>query len=203
MKARMKFIAPSWNQIYAQCISLATRLLERGKYDAIVGVSRGGLALTRIMSDLLDVEDVMITRCEYYTDLGKTRERPAITQKIHGSLRNKDVLLLDDVSDSGKSLVAIKKYLQRKRPRTLTVATLYVKPWTVMIPDVYVGKTDAWIVFPWELYEAMKSVSLNGGKSKIGKTGIPKMFAKRILELHRASFNRQWDPGVKDGGKTK
>jgi hypoxanthine phosphoribosyltransferase len=187
----LKFIAPTWDEIYSQCITLAEGLLQNKKYNAIVGVSRGGLALTRIMSDLLDVHDVMITRCEHYTDLGKTRRRPVITQKIQGTLKGKDVVLIDDVADSGKSLVTIKKYLLRKRPKSLTVATLYIKPWTVMMPDSYVGNTDAWIVFPWELYEAMKSVTVKNSPSDIEKTGIPKRFSERVIKLHPETFMKK------------
>ncbi|MHB8568321.1 MAG: phosphoribosyltransferase [Nitrososphaerales archaeon] len=185
----MEFIAPTWDRIYSQCIKLAENLSHSGKYEVIVGVSRGGLALTRIMSDLLDVQNVMITRCEYYVDLGKTKKHPVITQKIQGSLQGKKVLLLDDVADSGKSLVAIKKYLSSKSPKSLTVATLYVKPWTVIVPDFFIGRTGAWIVFPWELYEAMKSVSAKGGLSQVRKTGIPQKFAKQIAELHPSTFS--------------
>ena len=148
----MKFICPSWDRIYSQSITLAEKLSEGqdGGFDCIVGVSRGGLPLARIMSDLVSVQNVMITRCEYYTDVGKTLKRPVITQEIQGDISRKNVLLVDDVADSGESLLVLKKYLFSKKPKDVTLATLYIKPWAKILPDYYVSKTRAWIVFPWE-----------------------------------------------------
>ncbi len=62
------FIAPSWDQIYVKSIVLATaiRKRERVPIDYIVGVSRGGLVLARIISDLLDIQDISVIKCEYY-----------------------------------------------------------------------------------------------------------------------------------------
>jgi uncharacterized protein len=180
----LKFVSPSWDGIYTQSIELATRLRksEHWPFDVIVGVSRGGLALTRILSDLLDIDNVVITRCEYYSDLAKTKRTPVITQKIQDNLRGKNVLLVDDVSDTGKSLIAIKRYLNSKRPRSLTIATAYLKPWTKVVPDYYVKETDAWIIFPWELYEAVKSLSKRVGNSAVAKTHIPSRY---LQMLHR------------------
>ncbi len=180
----MKFVAPSWDRIYTQSIELATRLRrsDRWPFDAIVGVSRGGLALARIMSDLLDIQNVMITRCEYYSDLDERKKKPVITQKIQGRITGRNVLLIDDVADTGGSLATIKRYLNSKRPKSLTVATAYIKPWSKVIPDYYASRTDAWIIFPWELHEALKSLSKKKGRSVISETHIP----KRYLELLRA-----------------
>jgi hypoxanthine phosphoribosyltransferase len=178
----MRFICPSWDWVYSQSITLAEKLLKRhgGDFDAIVGVSRGGLPLTRIMSDLLSVQNVMITRCEYYTDVGTTLRRPVITQKIQGDISRKKVLLVDDVADSGESLLVLRNYLFSKKPKEITLATLYIKPWAKTLPDYYVSKTSAWIVFPWELLEAMKYVNAKSGFSAIGKIGLPQVYLKRL-----------------------
>lgn len=166
-----------------QSIRLAEELRdsETWPFDAIVGVSRGGLALTRIMSDLLDIQDVMITRCEYYSDVKVRRKKPVITQEPQGNLKGRNVLLMDDVADTGESLIEIKKYLKSKHPKSLTLATLYVKPWSKVRPDYYVSKTSAWIIFPWELYEAVKSVVAKGGKSILPKTRIPPKYVRMLL----------------------
>ncbi|HZW58078.1 MAG TPA: phosphoribosyltransferase [Nitrososphaerales archaeon] len=186
----MKFISPSWDKIYSQSISLAERLKrydDGGQYDTLVGVSRGGLALARIMSDLLAVQRVFITRCEYYTDLGTTRKKPVITQKISGELKGQRVLLVDDVADTGGSLIELKKYLASKKPRKVTIATLYIKPWTKVMPDYYVASTSAWIIFPWELLEAIQSISSkkkDGGSALLRRTNIPPKYLKRLKALN-------------------
>jgi hypoxanthine phosphoribosyltransferase len=181
----MKFVAPSWEKIFIQSISLARMLIrDSGKngFDCIVGVSRGGLVVTRLMSDLLEVQDVLITKSEYYVDMGKKRKKPVITQKIQESIRGKKVLLVDDVADSGESLSEIKKYLNSKMPSSVTVATLYIKPWSSVVPDYYSAKTDAWIIFPWERYEAMKSLLSKNGKRILNKTKLSPRIIKTLLQ---------------------
>lgn len=179
----MKYIAPSWESIFSQSVKLAAKLeAGKGDFDCIVGVSRGGLVLTRLISDLLEIQDVMITRSEYYTDVGKRRERPEITQPIHGKISGRRVLLLDDVADTGESLIEIVRYLKSKKPKELTVATLYIKPWSKVLPDYFVSRTDAWIIFPWERLEAIRSLARNGTREFM-KTGLPKRVIRKVLEF--------------------
>ncbi len=81
-----------------------------------------------------------------------------------------------------KSLIEIKKYLESKMPKEMKVATLYIKPWSKVLPDFYVGKTSAWIIFPWELYESIKLLSSRKIKTSLDKTQIPLKYARM---LHR------------------
>lgn len=181
----MKFLVPSWDEIYQLSIDLASRIRAREKvpFDTLVGISRGGLVLVRILSDLLDIQDVRILKCEYYTDLEKTNKRPIISQELQGHLNSRNVLVIDDVADSGKSLLAVVDYLKKRRPRVLKVATLYMKPSTSSPPDFFVKQTSAWIVFPWELFETMKLLSRRKLKLSIQRLKIPRRYAKAIFDL--------------------
>jgi hypoxanthine phosphoribosyltransferase len=189
----MKFISPSWNSIFSQTIDLAQKIrydenkLGKARADAIVGVSRGGLVLARLMSDLMNIDNVLITKSEYYTGMGKRNAKPQITQEIQRDLAESNVLLVDDVSDTGESLVTIKEHILSKRPRSLTVATLYLKPWSKSMPDYFVSKTDAWIVFPWEYYESWKLLNSKGGSALVSRSGIPKNIIERMRRYDEVS----------------
>ncbi len=189
----MKFIAPSWGNIFSQTVDLAQKIrydeneLEKPKADAIVGVSRGGLVLARLMSDLLDIDNVLITKSEYYTGMGKRNSKPQITQEIQKDISDNNVLLVDDVSDTGESLAIIKEHILSKRPRNLTVATLYLKPWSKSLPDYFVSKTDAWIVFPWEYYESWKLLKSKGGSALVSRAGIPMSIIVRLKRFDEIS----------------
>ncbi len=189
----MKFIAPSWDEVLAKSIKLAEniRKTERFQFDCIIGVSRGGLALTRIMSDLLDIQNVMITRCEYYTDIGEKKKKPVITQKIQGNISGRNVLVVDDVADTGESLLVIKSYLESKRPNQVKIATIFIKPWCKVMPDYFVSRTDAWIIFPWEYYEAIKSLSATNNKDILSKTRIPPKYIEMLYKMDR-SLRQRW-----------
>jgi uncharacterized protein len=175
----LKYISPSWDSIFKQSLELAHKIRYeqkksgKPKFDVIVGVSRGGLVLARLMSDLLDIQDVLVTKSEYYTGMGEKDKKPMITEKIQKSIAGKNVLLVDDVADTGASLIEVKKHVQSKRPKYLAVATLYLKPWSKRVPDFYISKTDAWIIFPWELYESYKILKAKGGSRLLERSKIP------------------------------
>ncbi len=190
----MKFIAPSWSYIFDKSVELAEKIRKESKqpFESIIGVSRGGLALTRLMSDLLDIQDVMITRCEYYSDLGARRKHPVITQKIQGEIKGRRVLLVDDVADTGESLKEIKRYLRSLKPKSLALATLYIKPWSTLTPDFFVGRTDAWIIFPWEPFEAIKSLSKNNGPEILSHARIPKAIVRRLGKMDKDLLPESW-----------
>ena len=182
----MKFIAPNWESIFNQSVDLAQKIrfdennFDRPDFDVIVGVSRGGLVLARLMSDLLTIDDVIITKSEYYTGMGKRNKKPIITQKIQNSIQGKNVLLVDDVADTGESLIEIKKHVFSKKPKSIALATLYLKPWSKVIPEYYISKTDAWIIFPWELYESMKLLKAKGGSKLLKESKMPRRVLGRL-----------------------
>ena len=181
----MNFIAPSWDDIFAKTVKLAKEIRkeEKGPFDCLIGISRGGLALTRIMSDLMEVQNVYVVRCEYYSDIGKTKKEPAVTQKIHGKINGKKLLVMDDVADSGESLIVIKKYLLSKLPAEVKFATIFVKPGCKMIPDYFVATTSDWIVFPWEYYETIRSVVAANGGNSLAKTKIPAKYVEMLIDM--------------------
>jgi hypoxanthine phosphoribosyltransferase len=179
------FIAPSWDQIYVKSIVLATaiRKRERVPIDYIVGVSRGGLVLARIISDLLDIQDISVIKCEYYSGISETKNKPIIKEKLHSNISGKNVLAIDDVADTGGSISVIKQYLLSKNPRILRFATIYLKPTSNEIPDYFVSKTSAWIIFPWELYETLKLFSRRRIKAREANTHIPTKYARLLIKM--------------------
>lgn len=69
------------------------------------------------------------------------------------------LLIIDDVFDSGHSLEAVLAELRRRCRRNLAnqirIATVYYKPErnrSSLKPDYYVRSTDNWLVFPHELH---------------------------------------------------
>ena len=64
------------------------------------------------------------------------------------ALGGKRVLLVDDVSDSGRTLAKVLGLLTDEGAEVRT-ATLYTKSHTVLAPDFDYRRTDDWIVFPW------------------------------------------------------
>lgn len=96
----------------------------------IHGIPRNGLILAVALSHRLDI--------------------PMVTElRLRDDYELNQILIVDDVSDTGKTLG---KYVG------IPIATLYYKPKTSKVePDIYVHKTDRFIVFPWETEESAKA----------------------------------------------
>ncbi|MGB9719216.1 MAG: phosphoribosyltransferase [Candidatus Anstonellales archaeon] len=151
----MEFIKPSWDEIEELTKKLAEKIKKsRFRFDWIVGISRGGLLPARLVSDYFDCPQLAIMRIEFYKSIGKTKDFPRITQPVQVNVKGKNVLVVDDVADTGQSLVVAKEHLKRKGAKEVRIATLHYKPTSSAIkPDFYVAKTSAWIVYPWEKRE--------------------------------------------------
>ena len=189
-----KYIAPSWDEIYDLMLGLGRKVKESGfKPDVIVGVSRGGWPPARIMSDLLSNPNLANMKVEFYKDIGVRSKRPRITQPVTADVRNRKVLIVDDVADSGLSLRAVRNHLRHKSTDEVRVCTIYYKPHSIYTPDYFAKKTSSWIIFPWERLETLRLLSKKLGAnnshlaSKIVKelkgSGLRPKLVRRLLSI--------------------
>ena len=146
------YIKPTWDEFQDLCQKLADKLLTKEKpFDRIVGIARGGLTLGNIMSDFLRIPISMIA-IQSYTDI-KQQGQVTITGILHTSIKSQRVLLVDDVADTGKTLVRAESYLRSYQPESLTTGTLYYKPHSIFKPNYHIVETTKWIMFPYEVTE--------------------------------------------------
>lgn len=171
-------------------LTLAKRIRKSDfEPDVIVGVSRGGWPPARIISDLLENQNLANMRVVFYKDIGVRNRRPVITQPVTSDVAGKRVLVVDDVADSGLSLKAVSSHLTRKRARDLRVCTIYLKPNSVFVPDFFARVTSKWIIFPWERLEALRLLSKKtGGNSarvmaQLKNSGISSRLVKQLMRI--------------------
>ena len=191
MVESLEFEIPTWDRIYEFLLSLAEKIREdKFKPDVIVGVSRGGWPPARVMSDLLENPEIANVKAEFYLGVAQTKGEPLITQPVSVSVRNKEVLLMDDVADTGKSLRLVRAHLKEKGATEVKIATIYYKPWSVVIPDYYEKETSSWIIFPWERKETIKNVikrykkeekSVEEAKDKLVSSGLDSKLVERFV----------------------
>ena len=155
----MQFLKISWQQLEKLCKLLAKKI-QNNNYspDILVGVARGGLVPVRLLSDYLGLFNVAIIKVEFYKAIGKTNHAPQITQALNVDVKGKRVLIVDDVSDSGKSLVAAREHVLGKGAKEVRIATLHYKLHSILKPDYFIGKTSAWIIYPWEKEETKREL---------------------------------------------
>ena len=145
---------------------LGIRILESGyKPSYIVGVWRGGTPIGITVQEILEYygvhNDHIAVRTSSYVAMGKQDDVVRVygLEYLVDTLNADDQLLIvDDVFDSGRSVKAIIDELQqrcrRNTPEDIRVATVYYKPEknkTDRTPDFYIYETEKWLVFPHEL----------------------------------------------------
>jgi len=117
--------------------------------EVLIGIARGGLTLSHAIAEGLNVRNVQTLNTELY-DKSKKRDKICINEGCR--LENiQRVLIVDDISDSGKTLKAIVKLLSANHPKVeFKTATLFYKKTSVYEPDFWINEADDWIDFFWE-----------------------------------------------------
>jgi len=187
-----EFEIPSWEGMYESLLELARKIRKAGfRPDIVVGVARGGWPVARVMSDLLENPEVANVKAEFYLGVAETKKEPIITQPVSASVRNKKVLVVDDVADTGKSLALVKEHLKEQGAAVVKIATIYHKPWSILKPDWFERQTERWIVFPWERKETIKrilekckkeGVSIEQAKEALVRHGLDRRLAERFIQ---------------------
>lgn len=129
---------------------LAKRARDEFNPEAILGIARGGLTLAHFLANALDIRDCFSLNSIHYENTTKLD-----TIKIYNIpdlSKFKRVLITDDIIDSGESMVAIKKEINRLYPNLeIAVATIFYKPKALMLPNFTIKEADNWIEFFWDL----------------------------------------------------
>ncbi len=150
----MEFTKITWQQLEKDCIALAKKI-NGTKCDEIVCISRGGLVVSRILSDLLDVKISNITIESYQN--AKQEKEPVITQFLPETYKNETILLVDEVSDTGKTFERAVSYLKTLPIKKIYTAAPYIKSHTTFIPDFWEVTLDTWIIYPYEIRETKET----------------------------------------------
>ncbi|MCE4612846.1 MAG: hypothetical protein F7C07_03315 [Desulfurococcales archaeon] len=154
---KTEFVMITWEDVERTSQDVAYKIKQSGFMpDIVVGILRGGVVPARIISDILGVDDIAVIEVKLYKDFTTRGARPYLRQPVTIPLKGRRVILVDDVSDTGLTLELALQAINLYMPTAVKTATLYIKPWTKIVPDYYSEITDKWIVFPWEKWESGK-----------------------------------------------
>ncbi|OLS29144.1 MAG: Xanthine phosphoribosyltransferase [Candidatus Thorarchaeota archaeon AB_25] len=155
----MDYLILSWRDVYTHCLQLSERIVNSGFIpDVIVGIARGGWIPARILSDVLYTTSLQNIRIEYYTDVAAKGKEPKITQPLTGSMKNKSILLVDEVADTGDTLQHAIEHVNALGAKSVRSAVLHYKPTSIVKPDFFMVETTSWTVYPWENRESIISL---------------------------------------------
>jgi len=173
------------NELLLDSFKLAELIYARGfRPHFIIGVWRGGSPVGIAVQEYLEYKGISTDHIAIRTSSYYGIDQQSKEIRIHGMdyvIKNveadQELLIVDDVFDSGRSIQAIidkiKQKCRRNTPHTIKVACPWYKPSrnvTSSTPDFYVHATDRWLVFPHELCGLDFDEILSGKGSEIAET---------------------------------
>ena len=141
----------AWDEFGEAARTLAGDVLRSGfQPDVVIAIARGGLLLAGAIAYALGTKACGSINVEFYSGVDERLPEPVLHPPMLDApaLGGKRVLLVDDVSDSGRTLAKVVAIIRAEGAEVRT-ATLYTKSHTVLVPDFDYRRTDRWIVFPW------------------------------------------------------
>lgn len=156
----------SADELLRDSMELARRVVASGMRPTfLVALWRGGAPIGITVQEVLEYHSIhtdhIAIRTSYYEGIdirSKTVRVHAIDYLVSRLSAEDELLIVDDVFDSGHSLEAVIEELRRRcrrnLPEKIRIATVYYKPErrrTELVPDYYVHETAHWLVFPHEI----------------------------------------------------
>jgi len=185
------YLPVSWDEYHTLARTMAANILTDGVHiDEVVAISRGGLTLGHLMTDLLSVPISTFT-IQSYTNL-QVQGEVKITKPLTTPIHDKHVLLVDDVSDSGKTIHRALEYLKTQQPKQVTTLTMFYKPHSVFKPDYFAKTTSAWIMFPYEPTETAVNVIKTMKKEGKSETEIQTFLEKHNFHKDQIAFVKKF-----------
>lgn len=120
----------SEEQINKRLDELANQIMKdyEGKDIVFLCILKGSIFFTvelaKRIKNNVQFEFIEVSSYENNESTGKIKLNKDITQSIKG----KDVIIIEDIIDTGRTLSFLKEYLLQKNPNTLKICTLLDKP---------------------------------------------------------------------------
>ncbi|MCE4619892.1 MAG: phosphoribosyltransferase [Desulfurococcales archaeon] len=147
-----------WGEIVEWAKGLANRVLESGyKPTVIVAVARGGYVPARLLADFLDVTNMLSVQSQHWVEAAKAAEKAILKFPYKVDLSGHKVLLVDDIVDTGDTLLLARDYIEREwKPEEVRIAVLqWISSVAKFKPDYYHLEVRdwTWFQYPWTRLE--------------------------------------------------
>lgn len=146
-----------WEDIYSLTKSVSEDVKDSGwQPDVIIGIARGAWVPSRIFCDMLGVTELLSIKVSHWGVTATPDQNARVKYSVNEDLSGKDVLIVDDISDTGETFKVAVKDVEDQNPDEVRTATLQNIKGSDFKPNYYSEEIDwAWIVYPWNFVEDM------------------------------------------------
>ncbi|WP_135612299.1 phosphoribosyltransferase [Methanococcoides sp. AM1] len=153
-----------FREVHSLAKTLANKIKGSGYFpDIIIAIGRGGYVPARLVCDFLLFDDLTSIKIEHYKRAADIQETVKLKFPLSIDIHGKKILVVDDVTDTGKTLSLAVEYLKPLKPAEIKTGVLQHKICSDFVPDYYAKKIVKWrwIVYPWAAYEVLTGFTEN------------------------------------------
>ncbi|ADQ68078.1 phosphoribosyltransferase [Halogeometricum borinquense DSM 11551] len=149
----------NWEYIYGRCRDVSDQV-KGAEFDpdVVVALARGGWFAGRCICDFLGLDDLTSLKMEHYVGTAQKSGEPEVRYPMpEGSVEGKDVLIIDDIADTGGSIERAYEYVTERDAGEVRTATLQLLQTSEFEPDFVGERLEewTWVVYPWNFIEDM------------------------------------------------
>lgn len=153
MSIEKKYI--SWEEYYNLIKGLAEQLepeVKNGNINQILALARGGTIVGDALSRIFNLPLAIMFTSSYGLDNKRSELIVGDAIAKQYNLLNSKLLIVDDLVDSGSTLLKLKNDFEKKEGFNVMTAVIWKKTICKFDPDYYVTTMEAndWIVQPFE-----------------------------------------------------
>ena len=178
----------NWEYIYSLCREVSEQVKAVDfEPDVVVALARGGWFAGRCICDFLGLDDLTSLKMEHYVGTAEKSGEPTVRYPMpEGSVEGKDVLIIDDIADTGGSIKRAQEYVTERNCGEVKTATLQLLRTSEFEPDFVGERLEewTWMVYPWNFIEDM--IDLTSGAMEQADEEV---FSLEDVRRHLAEFH--------------
>ena len=141
----------SYDEFAVDVKKMAKDIKDEFDPEVILAIARGGLTLGHSLAVALENRNLFTLNSIHYEDTNKLDTINIFN--VPDLSAYKKILLVDDIIDSGESMVEIKRELLKRYPNLeIKIATVFYKEKALLLPEFKVKEAHDWVEFFWDIH---------------------------------------------------
>ncbi len=116
-KAKIITLQDSYSAVHRLALDIMKSSLS---FDIVIAIARGGMFPARLMCDFLNIGQLTSMQVKHYQSGAEILKYAEIIDPVKIDISGKNVLIIDDVNDTGKTLIEAVNHVQSLKPALLS-----------------------------------------------------------------------------------
>jgi hypothetical protein len=151
---------PTWDELHQDIKEIVKKIKKDNFHpDIVIALSRGGFVPARVICDLMIIKDLVSIKVDHWGVTAAKDGKAHLRYPIDVDLSGKKVLIVDDITDTGESMILAKEFVKKLKPKEIKTAAIFHIKHSKFIPDYYSKQIDwVWVMWPWNYNEDMCNI---------------------------------------------